>query len=122
MECIIHSDSPPKVQVLKGTETVLEDKKHFAKIEKINEVGLVNSSLKNLCQTNLMYLKIQGEYSVTFQINEATKADEGNYKFVVQNEKGETTSEMIEVTAIPELEKKGTANKYLGLIDLDRTH
>ena len=69
-----------------------------------------------------MYLKIQGEYSVTFQINEATKADEGNYKFVVQNEKGETTSEMIEVTAIPELEKKGTANKYLGLIDFDRTH
>ena len=39
MECIIRSDTPPKVQVLKGTETVLEDKKHFAKIEKINEVG-----------------------------------------------------------------------------------
>ena len=39
MECIVHSDSPPKVKVLKGTETIVEDKKHFAKVEKIKEVG-----------------------------------------------------------------------------------
>ena len=38
MECIVHSDSPPKVKVMKGSETILEDKKHFAKIEQIKEV------------------------------------------------------------------------------------
>ena len=90
MECIIHSDSPPKVQVLKGTETVLEDKKKFAKIEKLNE----------------------GEYSVKFQINDASKSDEGNYKFVVQNEKGETMSETIEVTGIPEQKGKLSSPSY----------
>ena len=84
MQCIIHSDSQPKVKVLKGTETILEDKKHFAKIEKIQD----------------------GEYSVTFQINEPTKNDEGNYKFVVQNEKGETISETVEVSEVTE-DKKG---------------
>ena len=46
-----------------------------------------------------IYLK--GEYSVKFEITEPTKSDEGNYKFVVQNEKGETTSDMMEVKEIP---------------------
>ena len=44
---------------------------------------------------------LKGEYSVKFEITEPTKSDEGNYKFVVQNEKGETTSELMEVKEIP---------------------
>ena len=44
---------------------------------------------------------LKGEYSVKFEITEPTKADEGNYKFVVQNEKGETTSDLMEVKEIP---------------------
>ena len=44
---------------------------------------------------------MQGEYSVKFEIDEPTKSDEGSYKFVVQNEKGETTSELMEVKEIP---------------------
>ena len=50
-----------------------------------------------------MYLCIylKGEYSVKFEITEPTKSDEGNYKFVVQNVKGETTSDMMEVKEIP---------------------
>ena len=44
---------------------------------------------------------LKGEYSVKFEITEPTKGDEGNYKFVVQNEKGETTSELMEVKEIP---------------------
>ena len=38
MECIVHSDTPPKVKVLKGTQTIVEDKKHFAKVDQIQEV------------------------------------------------------------------------------------
>ena len=38
MECIVHSDSPPKVKVMKGTETIVEDKNHFAKVEQVKEV------------------------------------------------------------------------------------
>ena len=48
MECIVHSDSPPKVKVMKGTETILEDKKHFAKIEQIKEVQEFAS--QNFCR------------------------------------------------------------------------
>jgi hypothetical protein len=103
MECIVHSDSPPKVKVMKGTETILEDKKHFAKIEQIKEVH--EFSLPNVAFGNLYYMhlfiSLKGEYSVKFEITEPTKADEGNYKFVVQNEKGETTSDMMEVKEIP---------------------
>ena len=44
---------------------------------------------------------MKGEYSVKFEIDEPTKADEGAYKFVIQNEKGETTSDSMEVTEIP---------------------
>ena len=44
---------------------------------------------------------MKGEYSVKFEIDEPTKSDEGSYKFVVQNEKGETTSELMEVKEIP---------------------
>ena len=38
MECIVRSDSPPKVKVMKGSETIMEDKKHFAKVEQMKEV------------------------------------------------------------------------------------
>ena len=44
---------------------------------------------------------MKGEYSVKFEIDEPTKADEGAYKFVIQNEKGETTSDSMEVKEIP---------------------
>ena len=48
-----------------------------------------------------MCIYLKGEYSVKFEITEPTKSDEGNYKFVVQNEKGEITSDMMEVKEIP---------------------
>ncbi len=47
-----------------------------------------------------------------FQINEPSKNDEGNYKFVIQNEKGESISETVEVTDVVE-EKKGIKSKLL---------
>ena len=82
VECVVQSDSLPKVKVMKGSETIFEDRKHMAKVEQIKD----------------------GEYSVKFQINEPTKADEGNYKFVIQSESGETTSASVEVKDVP-LEK-----------------
>ena len=79
VECVVQSDSLPKVKVMKGSETIFEDRKHMAKVEQIKD----------------------GEYSVKFQINEPTKADEGNYKFVIQSESGETTSASVEVKDVP---------------------
>jgi len=36
------------------------------------------------------------------EINEASKDDKGTYKFIAKNEKGEATSQSVEVTDIPE--------------------
>ena len=86
VECIVQSDSLPKVKVLKGTETILEDRKHVVKVEQMKD----------------------GEYSVKFQINEPSKSDEGNYKFIMQNESGEITSSAVEVKDVPVEKGKST--------------
>lgn len=40
------------------------------------------------------------------EINECQQTDKGSYKLVAKNEKGEATSQVVEVTEIPEEEKK----------------
>lgn len=47
----------------------------------------------------------QGEYKVQLEIENATKEDKGKYKFVAKNEKGETTSQAVEVTEFVEEEE-----------------
>ena len=91
VECIVQSDSLPKVKVLKGTETILEDRKHVVKVEQMKD----------------------GEYSVKFQINEPSKSDEGNYKFIMQNESGEITSSAVEVKDVPVEKGKSTFSGHL---------
>lgn len=57
----------------------------------------------------------KGEYKIQLEINEATKNDKGSYKFVAKNEKGEATSQVVELNEIPEEEKvkpKGEAPKF----------
>jgi hypothetical protein len=51
-------------------------------------------------------MSFQGEYKVQLEINQVTTEDKGSYKVVTKNEKGETTSQSVDVTEIPEEEEK----------------
>jgi hypothetical protein len=53
----------------------------------------------------------QGEFAVKLEIESASQADKGSYKLVAKNEKGEATSQTVEVTEIPEEEEVKKGNK-----------
>lgn len=46
----------------------------------------------------------QGEFAVKLEIAECSQTDKGSYKLMAKNEKGEATSQTVEVTEIPEPE------------------
>jgi hypothetical protein len=48
---------------------------------------------------------------VKLEIESVTVADKGSYKLVAKNEKGEATSQTVEVTEIPEEEEVKKGNK-----------
>jgi hypothetical protein len=62
----------------------------------------------------LLFLYVpQGEYKIQLEISQASKEDKGSYKFVAKNEKGEASSQVVEVTEIPEDDKpKGEAPSF----------
>jgi ABC-type Na+ efflux pump permease subunit len=60
---------------------------------------------------NLKTFSFQGEFSVKLEIESVTQTDKGSYKLVAKNEKGEATSQTVEVTEIPEEEEVKKGNK-----------
>lgn len=60
---------------------------------------------------NLKTSSFQGEFSVKLEIEPANLTDKGSYKLVAKNEKGEATSQTVEVTEIPEEEEVKKGNK-----------
>lgn len=44
----------------------------------------------------------QGEFAVKLEIEQVSHLDKGTYKLVARNEKGEATSQVVEITEIPE--------------------
>lgn len=44
----------------------------------------------------------QGEFTVKLEISNVSQHDKGSYKLMAKNEKGEATSQQVEITDIPE--------------------
>lgn len=64
-------------------------------------------------------LTLQGEFAVKLEISEVSKTDKGLYKLVAKNEKGEATSQTVEVTELPPEEKpKGEKPKLTKLTNI----
>jgi hypothetical protein len=60
---------------------------------------------------NQKTFSFQGEFSVKLEIESVTQSDKGSYKLMAKNEKGEATSQTVEVTEIPEEEEVKKGNK-----------
>lgn len=64
---------------------------------------------------------LQGEFAVKLEISDVHKTDKGLYKLVAKNEKGEATSQTVEVTELPPEEKpKGEKPKLTSLTNIVR--
>jgi hypothetical protein len=53
-------------------------------------------------QVNYIFYYFQGEFTVKLEISNVSQNDKGSYKLVAKNEKGEATSQQVEITDIPE--------------------
>lgn len=51
---------------------------------------------------NIRIKILQGEFTVKLEIANVSQQDRGSYKLVAKNEKGEATSQQVEITEIPE--------------------
>lgn len=68
-----------------------------------------------------MDFMLQGEFNVKLEINDVIKEDKGSYKLQARNEKGEATSQTVEVTELPPEEKpKGEKPKISKLTNIVR--
>ncbi|XP_022255917.1 muscle M-line assembly protein unc-89-like, partial [Limulus polyphemus] len=75
IECHVQSAAKPKCIWYKEASTVREDSRHSIQIREISK----------------------GEYAIALEIDKPTAADKGNYKLMAKNEKGEVTSQPIQV-------------------------
>lgn len=80
VECTVLSKFAPECTWFKETKAVTEDEKHKIHVEKVKE----------------------GEFAVKLEIEEVSTADKGKYKLVARNEKGEATSQVVEIAELPE--------------------
>lgn len=80
VECTVLSQFAPECTWFKETQAVKQDDRHKLHIEKIKE----------------------GEFAVKLEIEQVSTADKGKYKLVARNEKGEATSQIVEVQELPE--------------------
>lgn len=71
----VASNAKPQCQFYKETTVVREDSRRSVRIDQVSK----------------------GLYQVALTIEQATSSDKGRYKLVAKNEKGEVTSETIEV-------------------------
>ena len=75
IECHVRAVSAPKVHWLKEHMIVKEDKRHSVKITEVSK----------------------GEWVVILEIIKPSEENKGSYKLVAKNEKGEATSDTIQV-------------------------
>lgn len=80
VECTVLSKFAPDCTWFKETKAVTEDDRHKLHVEKIKE----------------------GEFAVKLEIEQISQADKGKYKLVARNEKGEATSQVVEIQEIAE--------------------
>ena len=80
VECTVLSKFAPDCTWFKETQAVTQDDRHRLHVEKIKE----------------------GEFAVKLEIEQISQADKGKYKLVARNEKGEATSQVVEIQEIPE--------------------
>lgn len=84
IECIVVSKFEPKCTWFKETNEINETERHSVDIKKIKE----------------------GEFTVKLEISQVNDSDKGSYKLVAKNERGEAMSQIVEITEIPEDDKK----------------
>lgn len=80
VECKVLSKFAPACTWFKETNAVKEDARHTVLIEPSRE----------------------GEFTVKLEISNVSQTDKGSYKLVAKNEKGEATSQVVEISDIPE--------------------
>ena len=97
IECSVRCAAPPEVTWYKEKTVVKKDSRRTVNIQQVQK----------------------GEYKVQLEISDASKEDKGSYKFVAKNEKGESSSQSVEITEIPDEEEekpkpkpKGEAPKF----------
>ncbi|XP_047102337.1 muscle M-line assembly protein unc-89-like isoform X2 [Schistocerca piceifrons] len=95
IECTVQSKFAPKCTWFKERTAVKEDNRRSVHVEQVKE----------------------GEFSVKLEIASCSESDKGTYKLVARNEKGEATSQTVEIIDIPvEEEEKGQPPEFaLGL-------
>jgi len=89
VEVHVQSKFEPKCTWFKESEAVKEDSRHTVKVTQVKD----------------------GEYAVQLEIEKCSKEDKGTYKLVAKNDKGEATSQTIELKDIPEEEEKSKGEK-----------
>lgn len=87
IECIVVSKFEPKCTWFKETNEINETERHSVDIKKVKE----------------------GEFTVKLEISQVNDSDKGSYKLVAKNERGEAMSQIVEITEIPEDDKKGAS-------------
>lgn len=83
VECKVMSKFAPQCTWMKEEKEVKEDGRHKYIVEQVKD----------------------GEFAVKLEIENVEKTDKGFYKLVAKNEKGEATSQSVEVTELPPEEK-----------------
>ena len=79
VECHVMSKFAPQCTWFKEKSAVKEDSRHNVRIEQVKD----------------------GEFAVKLEIEQCTATDKGTYKLVAKNEKGEATSQTVELIDIP---------------------
>lgn len=97
VECKVLSKFAPDCTWFKEDNAVKEDSRHQVQVEQVKD----------------------GEFAVKLEISDVQKTDKGLYKLVAKNEKGEATSQTVEVTELPPDEKpKGEKPKLTKLTNI----
>lgn len=97
VECKVLSKFAPDCTWFKEDNAVKEDTRHQVQVEQVKD----------------------GEFAVKLEISDVQKTDKGLYKLVAKNEKGEATSQTVEVTELPPDEKpKGEKPKLTKLTNI----
>jgi Immunoglobulin I-set domain len=93
IECIVASKFEPQCTWFKESSAVKESHRHMVQISQVRE----------------------GEFAVKLEINQVKETDKGSYKLVAKNEKGEATSQVVELLEIPPMEEEKRTKPQIGM-------
>lgn len=97
VECTVLSKFAPDCTWFKEAKAVQVDERHKLHVEKVKE----------------------GEFAVKLEIEQVSTADKGKYKLVARNEKGEATSQVVEIAELPEEVEKPKIGSGLTTITVE---